>query len=669
MGITRITKDDELARTADLVGENVRRAAEAFPEAVSDGRVDFEVLRQLLGDDVDSSNERFGLTWSGKRGALQLALAPTAATLRPGPPSAPRGDASSIVIEGDNLEVLKLLQKPYAGSVKIIYIDPPYNTGNDFVYPDDFEDGVANYLALTGQADEEGRKLSTNAEAAGRFHTRWLNMMYPRLRLARDLLRDDGVLCISIDGNEVAHLRLLLEEIFGANNFVATIVWVSNLKGRQIAGGGPAGTHEYVLCVARDADALNQFRGMREHFQELMPAVYKGTDYALKEDARGAYVTKNQLYNTNSKFNELSAPTMVFRIHYNPTTGEVLVSDLDDPTAFDGFVVAMPHPNARAGVDWHAWRWSRARILGDYEDLEFEVVGGALRIWTKIRDVDGMTMKDIVLGPNTGTGQADLDALDMARVFDTPKPVSLIKTLISVATGPDDLVMDFFAGSGTTGHAVMAQNAADGGNRRYILVQLPEPLDPENKEQKVAAEFCQQLGVPLNIAELTKERLRRAGEKVKAENPDFEGDTGFRVYRLDSSNIREWDPDATNLEGTIEQYIDRIKLDRSDEDLQTEVLLKLGIELTTPIETREIAGKKVSSIGAGALMTCLERAITADQVEALASGIIDWLSELQTAGDTTVVFRDDAFDGDVAKTNLSEMLVQHGVARENVRSL
>ena len=666
----RIDRGETTSRSLDLRRANVDLLATVFPDVVVDGAVDFLRLRELLDESVNGPDEKFGLTWSGKSRALQLALTPSTGTLRPTSDTGEASDSGgNVLLEGDNLEVLKLLLKSYSGRVKLIYIDPPYNTGSDFVYPDDFTDGIGNYLAVTGQVGEDGLRVATSTESAGRFHTRWLSMMYPRLRLARDLLSDDGVLCVSIDGNEVAHLRVLMEEVFGASNFVSTIVWVSNLKGRQISGGGPAGTHEYLLCAARDAEAIDQFRGSRATLQALMPAIYKGTEYEVKRDAVGDFITKNQLYNTNSKFNEATSPTMVFRIHYNPSTGEVRTTDLDDETNFQGFVVAMPHPNARAGVEWHAWRWSRKRIVEEAQDLEFEVVDGALRIWTKIRDIDGITMKDIVLGPNTVTGQADLEGLEMGRVFDTPKPVALIQSLVGVATGPDALVMDFFAGSGTTGHAVMAQNAADGGNRRFILVQLPEPLDPANKAQKSAADFCDQLGVPRNIAELTKERLRRAGEKVKADTPDFDGDVGFRVYRLDSSNIRTWDPDATDLEGTIDQYIDQIKPDRSDDDLQTEVLLKLGIELTTPVQVREIAGKSVSSVGAGALITCFDTSITADEVEELARGIVEWLDELQTAGDSTVIFRDSAFDGDVAKTNLSEMLVQHGVARENVRSL
>ena len=309
-----------------------------------------------------------------------------------------------------------------------------------------------------------------------------------------------------------------------ADNYVATIAWVSNLKGRQISDGGPAGTHEYILCFAKNAQAISQFRGSGAALRKLMPDVYKGAGYALKEDAKGPYVTKNELYNTNSKFNERTARTMVFRIHYNPDTGEVRVSDLDDETTYPGFITAMPHANSRPGLNWHAWRWSRAKILAEHEDLEFDLTSGKLRIRTKIRDVDGMTMKDIVMGPSTMTGQADLDALGLGRLFDTPKPVALIETLVSVATGPDDLVLDFFAGSCATAEAVLRQNAKDGGSRRFVIVQLDEQCGAGTPAANEGFS---------TIAAIGRERIRRAGTALR--KGAYSGDVGFRALRLDSS--------------------------------------------------------------------------------------------------------------------------------------
>ena len=655
MSIKRITEDEDLARTLDPVSDNVRRIADVFPEAIVDGRVNFEVLRQLLGDDIDVSDERYGLSWNGKQQALAIASAPSTATLRPVVEgSAKWGETDNVVIEGDNLEVLKQLQKAYSGRVKLIYIDPPYNTGSDFVYPDDFIDGIGNYLALTGQAAAGGQRLSTSAETSGRLHTNWLNMMYPRLRLARDLLRVDGLLAVSIDDHELPRLLQLLEEVFGPDNVINTITVksseASGVKMSHVESRLPK-VKEYVVLVARSRAAC-----------KLTPIeIEKGKRDPDALDAYLGYYTK---IITNP-----DEPCERWRIV--SVRDAMVEAGLDERDPETRRTYQLENANR---VVYRTNNAALARVSFDTETAEFVSSTGIHYVWWEGREMLFLAdrLKEFVcdLWSDISTINLHRETAGAPLFGSGQKPLALVQRLTTLAgVGPDDLVMDFFAGSGTTGHAVMAQNAADGGNRRYILVQLPEPLDPANKEQKVAAEFCQQLGVPLNIAELTKERLRRAGEQVKADNPDFEGDTGFRVYRLDSSNIREWDPDATDLEGTIDQYIDQIKPDRSDDDLETEVLLKLGIELTTPIATKEIAGKTVSSIGAGALITCFDKAITADDVEALANGIVEWLDELQTAGDTTVVFRDDAFDGDVAKTNLSEMLVQHGVARENVRSL
>ncbi|MHA7987784.1 site-specific DNA-methyltransferase [Rathayibacter sp. CAU 1779] len=603
----------------DRLAHNIDAIAALFPDVVTEfsdasgevrRAIDFDLLRQALSDDVvDGPRERYRLEWPGKRAAAMSAnttattrlredyaasfdatsaggvafatgiasagiatstdgTTPAAGVASPGDTTsagaadddkAGHGGASgNLIIAGDNLEALKLLRPRYAGAVKLIYIDPPYNTRNDFVYHDDFsvgvrafrerngrpedvtddtdrdidghiDDGPADALALSGDAvDDPQIDPPLGADAGGHLHSDWLSMMYPRLLLARDLLADDGVGFVSIDGNEVAQLKLLLAEVFGARNVLSTIVWVSNLKGRQISDGGPAGTHEYILCFARNADAVARFRGSASDFHALMPTVYRSPGYEVKHDAKGAYVTKNELYNTNSRFNEGTAPTMVFRIHFHPGTGEVRVTDVDDDTAFDGFLTAMPHRNHRPGLDWHAWRWSRTRVLAEHDELEFDVSGGTLRIRTKVRDVDGMTMKDVIIGPNTITGQRDLDELGMHRLFDNPKPVSLLRTLIAVTTSGDDLVLDFFAGSGTTAQAVMEQNADDGGRRRFLLVQLDERLGQGS--EAAAAGFD-------TLADVTVERVRRAAERLRANEAASPADTGFRVQRLEPGRV------------------------------------------------------------------------------------------------------------------------------------
>lgn len=670
--IRKITASDPLSASADLVAENIAKLKTLFPELITEGEkgtsINVDVLKQLVGDQtLTDAEEKFGLNWHGKRQARQLALTPSTGTLRPCPEESVDWDTTqNIFIEGDNLEVLKLLQKSYAGRINVIYIDPPYNTGNDFIYPDDFSDSIRKYHGLTGQS-LDGARASSNTESGGRFHTNWLNMMYPRLRIARDLLAPDGVGFISLDGNEVAHCRAMLSELLGEENFVATIVWVSNLKGRQIGDGGPVGTHEYVLCFARNAASIQQFRGSGREFRELMPQVYKGAGYDVEHDAKGPFVVKNELYNTNSKFNENTAPTMVFRIHHNFSTGETRVTDIDDAKTFDGFTLIMPHRNARPGVSYHAWRWSRSKVLDESEDLKFERYGDTARIYTKIRDVDGMALKDIVIGPSTVTGQEDLESLDLARTFDTVKPVELLRMLISSGAKKDALVLDFFAGSASTGHAVYAQNAVDGGSRKFILVQLPLPLDPEAEASKPALEICRKLGKPANIAEVSKERLRRAGRKPTTAAPMLKSDTGFRILKLDDSNLSAWSPVRTDLAGAISAATGHLRPERTNDDLLFELLLKRGLDLCVPIDHKAFVGKKVYSVGGGVLIACLETTITRADGEALALGIAKWHKELNPAGETAIVFRDDAFADDVVKTNVAAILEQHGL--KNVRSL
>lgn len=633
----------------DTLEENLVYLADRFPHVITESlaadgslvrSVDWDALRQEFSERVvEGPAERYQLTWPGKREALLAANASTARTLRPLREESVDFDATqNLFVEGDNLEVLKLLQEPLLGKVKMIYIDPPYNTGSDFVYADDFADSRRAYLQRSGQVDEAGTHLVSTSETGGRFHSAWLSMMYPRLKVARSLMAEDGVGFVSIDGNEVAQLKLLLAEIFGAGNVVATIAWVSNLKGRQISDGGPAGTHEYILCFARNAEAISQFRGSGSAFRKLMPDVYKGAGYALKHDAKGPYVTKNELYNTNSKFNERTAPTMIFRIHYNPDTGDVKVSDVDDPTTYPGFITAMPHSNARPGLNWHAWRWSRAKILAEPEDLEFDTSGGKLRIRTKIRDVDGMTMKDIIIGPSTVTGQADLEALGLGRLFDTPKPVSLLDTLVSVATEPDDIVLDFFAGSAATAEAVMRRNGDDGGNRRFVMVQLDEPCAP---------------GTPAadegyaTIAAIGRERVRRAGAALARSG--FAGDTGFRALRLDSSSRTDVErtPDETTQDVLL-TFEATVKPDRTEEDLLFDALLDLGLDPGLPIEQQQAAGGAVIyNVDDGALLACFSAR--------LGSELLTTIGKVEPL---RAIFRDSAFASDAERINAEQLLKQ-----------
>lgn len=632
--MNKLTAASLEAQSADLVAGNIDQLKALFPDLITEGpngtAVNVDVLKALVGDQtVTDADEKYGLNWHGKRRARQLALTPTTGTLRPCPDESVDWETTqNLMIEGDNLEVLKLLQKSYAGKVKLIYIDPPYNTGKDFVYPDNFQDNIKNYLELTGQV-EGGQKISSNTEASGRFHTDWLNMIYPRLKLARNLLRRDGTIFISIDDGELPRLRVAADDIFGEENFLACFIWKSrqNKDNRTVTGASV--DHEYIVCYG------NSIRGAARDRSQ-----YSNPD----GDPRGDWTSANMvgiatadrrpnlhydLVNPETGIN-YGCPDMGWR--YEPKTMERLISE--------------------GRILWPASTDGRPRRKAFLSELDSDFTGFSTIVG------DGVFTRD---------GTADIDALFDARIFNFPKPVELVAGLIEQGSEGDDIILDFFSGSGTSAHASMYQNAADGGNRRYITVQLPEPLDPADREQKTAADFCDKLGKSRTIAELTKERIRRAAAKVKAENPLFAGDTGFRVFKLDHSNIRAWNPNPADLEASLFDHQDHLLEGRSEADVLYELLLKLGLDLCVPIEQRTIAGREVHSVGGGVLMTCLAEQITREQVEPLAQGIIDWHKELAPAGDTTCVFRDSAFENDVAKTNLAAILEQHGI--QNVRSL
>lgn len=619
-------------QSADIIAENIDHLKALFPEALTEGKIDFDTLKLLLGGAVEEREEKYGLNWHGKRRARQLALIPSTGTLRPCPEESVDWDTTqNLMIEGDNLEVLKLLQKSYAGKVKLIYFDPPYNTGKDFVYPDNFQDNIRNYLELTGQV-EGGAKISSNTESSGRFHTDWLNMMYPRLKLARNLLREDGFLFVSIDDGEVCNLRGMLDEVFGEENFIAQIIWKSRVSEDTRAKTGISTDHEYLVCYARSEGAT--LRGAEKDLDK-----FDNPD----NDPRGPW--------RSADLTGLATRDARPNLHY----------DLIDPATAINY-----------GCPPKGWRYETSTMADKIREgrILFPQTGeGRPRHKLFLNEMKSLfkNMSSVILGTSTAEGTREVNELFDSGVFTFPKPSQLVRMLVEQATAGDDIILDFFAGSGTTGHAVLAHNAADNGNRRYFLVQLPEKLDKENRDQKTAADFCNKLGKPCTIAELTKERLRRASKKIKDENPLFAGDLGFRVFKLDTSNIRAWEPNRDNLEQTLLDHAEHIVAGRSEQDILYELLLKLGLDLTVPIEQKVIAGKTIHSIGAGALLVCLSETIDRDTIEPLAQGVIDWHKELKPAVDTRVVFRDSAFADDVAKTNLAAILQQHGL--DDVRSL
>lgn len=634
----KIEANDTAAQSLDIVSDNLSQLQALFPEAFSEGKIQFDTLRQLLGGAVDEADEKYGLNWHGKRRARQIALTPSTGTLRPCPDdSADWATTQNLMIEGDNLEVLKLLQKSYAGKVKLIYIDPPYNTGKDFVYPDDFRDSMKNYLELTGQVDGSGKKMVSNTESNGRFHTDWLSMIYPRLRLARNLLSEDGVILISLDDTEAANIRLLLNEIFGEEMFIGTFPWRSRTAKADVPFG-VSNDVEWVIAYGRPLFLAGR-AGERKYFEssdfESRWRLSDLTKQTTKDERPNSYFTM-----VNPK-DGAKYPANANR------TWSITEDTFPDYLAKGKIVFPGDYPFLRLSKP--AFR------VFETEDKEkalrkhgTEEVRMSISTYLPEKDVG-----------RTEHGSKEIRELFDAQVFSFPKPVPLIQFFIENCTDKNSLVMDFFAGSGTTGQAVLEQNLLDGGNRRYLLVQLPEPLDSDSNEQKTAANFCTKLRKPLVISELTKERLRRAAKSVKARNPTYTGDVGFRSFKLDSSNITQWESNRDNLAESLFANQDHLRRGRTEADLVYEIVLKLGLDLCVSMETRQIAGKTVGAIGGGVLMVCLSESIKDDDIEGLAAGIVKFNQDLRPVGRTTFIFKDGAFGGDSAKLNLSSILEQH----------
>ncbi|EEX2797892.1 site-specific DNA-methyltransferase, partial [Escherichia coli] len=579
---------------------------------------------------VDDKEERYGLNWHGKRQARQLALTPSRGTLRPcKDESVDWHNTKNLMIEGDNLEVLKLLQKSYAGKVKLIYIDPPYNTGKDFVYPDNFQDNMKNYLEITGQT-EDGARLSTNTETSGRYHTDWLNMIYPRLKLARNLLKEDGVIFISIDDAEVDNLKKVCSEIFGEENFVANIVWQKKYSPQNDATYF-SDMHDHILVYAKQRKASkNDANGWNIDFlprSDEQNAAYKNPD----NDPRGVWKSVDLSVKTYSKANDYSITTPSGRIVTPPASRCWQVSE---------------KRFAELCKENKIWFGENGNNVPSIKRFLTEVQDGVVpTTWWSYKEC----------GHNQEAKQELKKLMEGESVFfDTPKPLRLLDRILHLATTNDKncIILDFFAGSGTTAHATLNKNIADSGSRRYIAVQLPEKIDDEKYH---------------TISELTKERLRRAGKKVREDNPEWKGDVGFRVFKLDTSNIRPWEATAESLSEQIDAYVSPILEGRSEEDLLTELMLKRGIGLSVNIETRQFDGLTVSCVDGGKLFTCFANQIPASSVEELTKGIIDWHKSLKVGKDTVCYFLDDAFENNVAKTNLCAILEQHGLT--NLHSL
>ncbi len=565
-------------QTTNQVDENIRRIGELFPNCLTErldehgkpeAAIDFDQLRQELSKDiVEGPDERYQFTWPDKRNAIRLANAPTTDTLRPcREESVDFDNTQNLYIEGDNLQVLKLLRENYLGKVKMIYIDPPYNTGNDFVYNDDFAQEAGEYIHNSGQFDQEGNRLVVNTESNGRFHTDWLNMIYPRLKVAKDLLSEDGVIFISIDDNEQRNLKIICDEVFGEVNFICNCIWKSKSGGANDSRH-VAVDHEYVLCYAKHGDLLQTF---------MDKDAIVTTSYNLR-DEKGDY-----------SLDRLDKQSLGY------------IESLDFPiTGPDGKTYVVEHKNPNVKVA--RWRWSKETVAQRYDELVFK--NGY--VYTKNYKKEANIARSLLLEDRFGrtrTGKTDFTALFDVAYFSAPKPVKIIYYLLSILDAHNALILDFFSGSATTAHAVMQLNAEDGGNRKFIMVQLPEETDEESEARKAGYK---------NICEIGKERIRRAGKKIKEEHPEAKDlDIGFRVLKLDSSNMKDvfYTPSKvtqTNLFDSAEN-IKEDRLENDGEDLLFQVMIELGISLSAKIKKETIANKAVWNVNDGYLLACFAK--------------------------------------------------------------
>ena len=581
----------------DLEGANKEKLQSVFPECFTEGRLDIDKLLSLCGEYITDDYEKYEFKWKGKSDCLRLAQRRSTATLRPCPSESVAFDTTqNLYIEGDNLEVLKLLQKSYFRKVKMIYIDPPYNTENDFVYADDFKDPLARYKEVTQQTTK------SNPETMGRYHTNWLNMMYPRLRLAANLLRDDGVIFISIDDNEVANLRKLCDEVFGEENFIGMFTWQSK-KGGGSDNNTVVRDQEYILCYGKSIVSGGFFNRIIIEAEALDC-----------EDEQGKYRRGRELNKWGANSRREDRPTMFF-----PIPG---------PNGEDVFPIRNDGTEGR-------WRLGKDKMFDLVRQQNVEFVkreDGTFIAYEKIRTSDPRLKPYRTMLENVGAtadgSKLIKEIFDELKVFDFPKPIDLIKKVLEMGCSDDDIILDFFSGSATTAHAVMQLNAEDGGNRRFICVQLPEVCDEKSEAYKAGYK---------NICEIGKERIRRAGSKILeevkqknrqlklGEEPKSLPDIGFKVFKLDSSNLKIWDDtpiedgDVATLFDRIDGHIDGLKPDRSDEDLIYEILLKMGYPLTADLAAVDVGGLNVYKMAGGEMLICLQAGVTADHIEQMAA--------------------------------------------------
>ena len=653
--MSNIDNNDPLSKSANIVSENIQQLQKLFPEVFKEGRIDWEELQATLGEHIDEENERFNFTWNGKSNARKEAQKPSTGTLRPASEeSVDWENTQNLYIEGDNLEVLKLLQKSYHQKVKMIYIDPPYNTGKDFVYKDNYKDNLSNYLELTGQKDEEGKKLSTNSDSNGRYHSNWLNMMYPRLKLARNLLKDDGVISIHIDEHEYSNLEKLCNEIFGEENNLGTIIWDKrNPKGDA---KGIAYQHEQIIFFAKNKEiflSTNEFKRPKEN---ALSMIQKAEKLIKKKGFINESVRKQ--FKDWLKVQDFSGGEKAYI--YLDDNGDVFQSvSMGWPNkkqSPDDYKIPLIHPITKkpCSIPEKGWRnpsKTMEKLLADNLIIfgKDETTQPRRKYFLK-ENMDENVPSLLYYG---GSDDNLLRSLDV--VFDTPKVVEVAKKIMIPIVKKNDIILDFFAGSSTTAHAVMDLCAEDKQQRKYIMVQLPEPIEENHDAFTKGYRF---------ITDISKKRIINASEKITQEHPEEakDLDLGFKVFKLDSSNIKTWSPEAENLEQNLLDAVENIKEGRTEEDLLFEILLKYGLDLTLPITENDVAGAKVFNVGAGALLVCLSDNINV----AVAEGIAKLKNELNPEI-CRVVFKDNGFKDSAEKTNVMQKLMQHNI--DEVRSI
>jgi adenine-specific DNA-methyltransferase len=599
-------------KSEDIVSDNIEKLKEIFPEIVTEDKIDFDKLKLILGENVETDRERYNFTWPGKTQAIKESQKQSTGTLRPCKEESKNWDTTqNLYIEGDNLEVLKLLQKTYYKKIKMIYIDPPYNTGNDFIYNDDYSDNLEHYLEISGQSVNSSKKnsgitLSSNLETNGRYHSYWLNMMYPRLKLARNLLTEDGVIVISIDDNEVENLKKICNEIFSEENFVGDIIRKTKSSTNDIKTGLNI-QHENTLIYAKSINLVN-LKGRNKQFDN-----YKNPD----NDPNGPWTSSDPTVPRSGYDFEIE----------NPFTKKIDIPPIGRCWQFSKEKFNEYLKNGKIKFKKEYSDNQRGFIFKRYLN---ELRGTR----NKVNSLEFSTNEYM-----NQKGTKDLISLFDSKIFNHPKPNNFLSTLIYYILD-DGIILDFFSGSGVTAEGCLLNNSMNNENNKFIMVQIPEETTKKSEAYKAGYK---------NICEIGKERIRRAGDKIleKSDNKDL--DIGFKVFKLDSSNLQKWDPDYNNITESLDKYVDNIKTDRTEEDLVYEIMLKYGIDLTLPIQKENAENHTIYSVGYGALLICLDDNITKEIIKP----IID-LSKNTIS--TRVVFKDNGFKSDSDKTNIKETL-------------